>query len=102
MSENEHDISKLPHYVRTVWLTLSTDKETTYDWAVVLGGTNDLNMGQFADEIYEGLQKVWSIPLSTGTKVLALTVPECTCEPVTDDRRDDLNALILAHKAPGL
>jgi len=71
-----------------------------YDWAVILGGTNDLNWKKDAAEIYSSLQKVWSIPLSHGTKVLALTIPECGgCGDLVDERRDVLNELILNHKA---
>lgn len=67
---------------------------------MVLGGTNDLGWGNLADPTYEALQKVWNIPLSHGTKVLALTVPECgACNPSLDERRDALNKHIKDHKA---
>ncbi|TAQ91472.1 Lysophospholipase/Carboxylesterase [Chlorociboria aeruginascens] len=71
-----------------------------FDWAVILGGTNDLNTGREPDETYEALQRVWDIPLSHGSRVLSLTVPECACAPELDAKRDDLNGMILSHKAP--
>ncbi|KUJ11157.1 SGNH hydrolase [Mollisia scopiformis] len=76
------------------------DDSQHYDWAVILGGTNDLNAGRDAPEIYTSLQKVWGIPLSHDTKVLALTVPECGyCEPITNKRKAVLNDNILKHPA---
>lgn len=55
------------------------------------------------DEIWEALQKVWEIPLSNNTKVLALSVPECgVCDPIQTPRRDKLNNYILNHKAKNL
>jgi len=79
---------------------LYTNPKMPYNWAVVLGGTNDLGRDQKADEIFDGLLKVWDIPLQQGTKVLALTVPECgVCSPVLDKRRDKLNNKILEYKA---
>ncbi|KAI0871265.1 GDSL-like Lipase/Acylhydrolase [Hypoxylon argillaceum] len=47
-----------------------------YDWTIILGGTNDLGWGRPVDAIIEGLKRIWDIPLSKGSKVLALTVPE--------------------------
>lgn len=77
-----------------------------YTWAVILGGTNDLGWGHGADEMYEHIQKVWDIPLSHGTKVLALTVPECGAKPMCSqeltDRRDAFNNYILGHEQENL
>ena len=74
-----------------------------YDWAVILGGTNDLNDHRDAPDIYTSLQKVWGIPLKHGTKVLALTVPECGfCEPITNERKLVLNDKVLKHQADNL
>ncbi|KAE8444691.1 hypothetical protein EG329_014348 [Mollisiaceae sp. DMI_Dod_QoI] len=71
-----------------------------YNWAIILGGTNDLDWNRDAPEIYASLQKVWGIPLSHGTKVLAITVPECgDCGPVTDQRTIALNSMIMTHQA---
>lgn len=37
---------------------------------------SDLGWGRPVDAIIEGLKRIWDIPLSKGSKVLALTVPE--------------------------
>ncbi|KAH8786593.1 SGNH hydrolase-type esterase domain-containing protein [Hyaloscypha finlandica] len=76
-----------------------THPHNPYDWAIILGGTNDLSMEYDTKDIYEALQKVWAIPLSHGTKVLALTVPECGFDdsPITV-HGDELNKLIMEHK----
>ncbi|KAH8820419.1 SGNH hydrolase-type esterase domain-containing protein [Xylogone sp. PMI_703] len=80
--------------------SLYENTEVPYNWTVVLGGTNDLNNGFDADEIYSALQIVWKVALDHGSNVLALTVPECgTCPPALDERRDKLNELILQHEA---
>ncbi|RQM05218.1 hypothetical protein DH86_00004242, partial [Scytalidium sp. 3C] len=71
-----------------------------YNWTVVLGGTNDLGHGYEADQIYSALQLVWNVALDHGSNVLALTVPECgSCPPALDLSREQLNRLILHHKA---
>jgi len=77
--------------------------ERAYDWAIILGGTNDLNMGRSAADAWEALKKVYAIPLKNGTKVLALTVPECgNCAQVPDTRRNKLNDMVLKHGAEDL
>ncbi|KAH8676201.1 SGNH hydrolase-type esterase domain-containing protein [Xylariales sp. PMI_506] len=48
----------------------------TYDWTIILGGTNDIGWGYSPDPIFDSLEKLWDIPLSRGGKVLALTIPE--------------------------
>lgn len=71
-----------------------------YDWAIILGGTNDLNQNRVPDDIFPALEKVWDIPLSSNTKVLALTITGCgACAPQVAPRRADLNQRILEHKA---
>ncbi|KAI1819864.1 SGNH hydrolase-type esterase domain-containing protein [Xylaria intraflava] len=47
-----------------------------YDWTIILGGTNDLGWDMPADQLIEALKRAWDIPLSKGSKVLALTIPE--------------------------
>ncbi|KAG4429159.1 hypothetical protein IFR05_015359 [Cadophora sp. M221] len=70
-----------------------------YDWAIVLGGTNDLNQDRVPSDIFPALERVWAIPLSNNTKVLALTVTGCgACAPAVPERRADLNQRILAHR----
>ncbi|KAH6723438.1 SGNH hydrolase-type esterase domain-containing protein [Leptodontidium sp. MPI-SDFR-AT-0119] len=73
--------------------------KTPYDWAVVLGGTNDLNQDRLPSDIFPALERVWAIPLSNNTKVLALTVTGCgACAPAVPERRADLNQRILGHR----
>lgn len=77
------------------------ETETPYDWAIILGGTNDLSLGRGANDIWAGLRKVYDFPLSNNTKVLALTVMENCCG-VPDARRNKLNKAILEYKTENL
>ncbi|CAM1506812.1 Fc.00g064530.m01.CDS01 [Cosmosporella sp. VM-42] len=77
------------------------EKNFFFDWAIILGGTNDLGYGISAAKIYQALQTVWSISISKGSKVLALTVPECESKSERlVQRRDELNLNILTHQEP--
>ncbi|PKS06536.1 hypothetical protein jhhlp_007284 [Lomentospora prolificans] len=63
--------------------------------------SNDIAYCFTATEIYSALKETWAIPLSKGTKVLALTVPECKSKAqFATDTRNNLNKLILRHKEP--
>ncbi|PKY05169.1 SGNH hydrolase [Aspergillus campestris IBT 28561] len=74
--------------------------ERHYDWVIVLGGTNDLGYGYAPERIYPALQDAWNVALTGGSKVLALTIPECAAKNAAlDSKRADLNARILAHEA---
>ncbi|KAJ4290102.1 hypothetical protein N0V88_006608 [Collariella sp. IMI 366227] len=81
------------------------EEEERFDWAVVLGGTNDIGMGFPPEEIFESLKQVWDIALLHKCKVLALTVPECGVKGKIRERidaqRNILNDLIKNHKAEG-
>jgi hypothetical protein len=111
-----HSTSKLIliQYLRclVVWLLRSAqfvvsadpstdeDAQTPYTWAIILGGTNDLVMGTRGNDIWESLKEVYKIPLQAGTKVLALTVPECgDCSATVGAQHNRLNTLIQSHKA---
>ncbi|EAQ89382.1 hypothetical protein CHGG_06001 [Chaetomium globosum CBS 148.51] len=77
--------------------------EKPYDWAIILGGTNDIGMGLPANKIFESLQEVWKVPLSHGCKVLALTVPEAgivapAVRQRIDAKRNLLNKLIKSYQ----
>ncbi|RKF63131.1 GDSL-like lipase/acylhydrolase [Golovinomyces cichoracearum] len=75
----------------------------SYDFAIILGGTNDLCVKMQTVNIWPALQKVWSVPLSHSTKVLAMTVPECgLCDSQFNAERDALNSLILGHETKNL
>ncbi|CZR54169.1 related to esterase [Phialocephala subalpina] len=71
-----------------------------YDYAIILGGTNDLHWNRTVDNIFTSIQKVWNIALTNHTKVLALTVPECgDCGNETDVKTLALNSNIINHVA---
>ena len=56
-----------------------------------------------ADKTFEALQELWKIALSKGSKVLALSVPECAAQiDWLNAARDDLNQRILTYKAPNV
>lgn len=84
---------------------------TSYDWTVVLGGSNDLApLGRAAGgaEVFEALRRVWAVPLSKGGRVLACTVPDAgvgvggeVAERAAGGR-DEVNALIRNHRQEGL
>jgi len=79
---------------------LYNQTEIPYDWAIILGGTNDIATGGNAEDIWQGLKKVYAYPLSHNSKVLALTVPESEGhDDVQRERRDKLNNWILNYKA---
>ncbi|KAH8893847.1 SGNH hydrolase [Thozetella sp. PMI_491] len=78
-------------------------KKQTFDWTIVLGGTNDLAFQNIQpDDVYDELKKVWSVPLLKKSKVLALTVPEAGVGASQRERlgarRNRLNTLIKEHK----
>jgi hypothetical protein len=55
------------------------------------------------NRIFEALKKAWDEPLSRGSKVLALTVPDTQYNkaPLVT-KRNQLNALIMGYKKAGL
>ncbi|KAK3330776.1 SGNH hydrolase-type esterase domain-containing protein [Apodospora peruviana] len=71
-----------------------------YDWAIVLGGTNDIAMGIPGEDVFTELKKVWDMPLRRNVKVLALTVPEAGMgnSPAIIARRKALNDSIKGYK----
>ncbi|KAL8371070.1 hypothetical protein RB595_001091 [Gaeumannomyces hyphopodioides] len=71
----------------------------SYDWTILLGGTNDLAYNRTAEAIFENLSKCWGVAQAHGSKVLVLTVPEVGVEGGAamqriNARRDELNRLI--------
>ncbi|CCU81345.1 GDSL-like lipase/acylhydrolase [Blumeria hordei DH14] len=68
------------------------------DFAVILGGTNDLISNQQTRDIWPVLKNVWEIPLACSSIVLALTIPECgLATPQVNAEREALNSLIRNH-----
>ncbi|KAK3694125.1 SGNH hydrolase-type esterase domain-containing protein [Podospora appendiculata] len=74
-----------------------------FDWAIVLGGTNDLAFNIPPADIFNKLKEVWDVALRKKTKVLALTVPEAGIAgaEALDARRAELNSLVKGYKRKG-
>ncbi|KAM0332289.1 hypothetical protein ACHAQA_002565 [Verticillium albo-atrum] len=69
-----------------------------YDWVIILGGTNDIGYNIAPDTILEALKESYRIALGKGSKVLALTVPECHSKAQrVDDARRAVNDGIMAY-----
>ncbi|KAA8645628.1 hypothetical protein EYZ11_003466 [Aspergillus tanneri] len=72
--------------------------KTSYDWVIILGGTNDLGYGYQCSKIFSALKDAWEVALNAGAHVLALTVPECSAvNKRLDASREELNSKILSH-----
>ncbi|KAK3397559.1 SGNH hydrolase-type esterase domain-containing protein [Sordaria brevicollis] len=76
-----------------------------FDWAIVLGGTNDLGSNIHPEQIFQGLKQIYDLALSRKCKVLALTVPEIELsagktKELLDLRRNELNQMIKTYKKP--
>ncbi|KAF4962671.1 hypothetical protein FSARC_9232 [Fusarium sarcochroum] len=77
-------------------------KKQSYDWTIVLGGTNDLAYGVPTDNIFAALIDIYDVALSRESKVLALTVPECASKAEESTRaRNELNERILNNADTG-
>ncbi|KAH7128007.1 SGNH hydrolase-type esterase domain-containing protein [Dactylonectria estremocensis] len=73
----------------------------SYDWVIILGGTNDLGRLVAVDRVIEALRSYWNKAIRNGSKVLALTVPECKAKPEwLETNRHELNQQILTHSHP--
>ncbi|KAF4988819.1 hypothetical protein FDECE_14911 [Fusarium decemcellulare] len=71
-------------------------KKQSYDWTIILGGTNDIAYGVPADNIFSALLDIYDIVLSRECKLLALTVPECESKGERGIKiRNELNKRIL-------
>ncbi|OIW35662.1 SGNH hydrolase [Coniochaeta ligniaria NRRL 30616] len=74
----------------------------SYDWTIVLGGTNDLAWDTNSEAVFDALKKIWDIPLSHNSKVLALTIPEAGYNGKTreriDAKRNKVNEMIKSYK----
>ncbi|KAG2497736.1 hypothetical protein HYH03_004470 [Edaphochlamys debaryana] len=66
-----------------------------YEWAVVLGGINDLGYGATARRTYGGLKELYGMCHAHGARVLALTCLQTAwTKPGEVDERSKLNDLI--------
>lgn len=64
---------------------------------------SDLGHWKSADVIYSALEDCWNVALSSGAKVLAMTVPECGVRlDKLDTNRDALNSRIRERESENL
>ena len=81
-------------------------KQSTYDWVIILGGTNDLGWGGNADQIFnQGLKLMYDMVLQSTnnkTKLAAMTVFErsrISPSSADDQERQMLNKMISNYVA---
>ncbi|WQF77711.1 Putative SGNH hydrolase-type esterase domain, SGNH hydrolase superfamily [Colletotrichum destructivum] len=75
--------------------------QNTYDWVIVLGGTNDLAYSVPPERIFDSLRRVYDSAVAKGSKVLALTVPERAAKNEgLETLRRQLNNAILSYQSP--
>lgn len=64
---------------------------------------SDIGTARSAQDTFEALEECWDKVLSKGSKLLALTIPECAVQmPWLDESRKELNEMILSHQEPKL
>lgn len=84
-------------------LLVKGEKVQMYDYAVVLGGTNDLGYGLSANDIFAGLLKLYTQLEKAGVKhIFAVTIPSSAHEgrfEMLRPNRAAVNGLIKAHVA---
>ncbi|KAH8676489.1 SGNH hydrolase-type esterase domain-containing protein [Tricladium varicosporioides] len=62
---------------------------------IFLGGTNDLGRGRRPIDIFNDIIDVISTPLSKGSRILLLTIPECAAKNAgLNFRRNELNKML--------
>ncbi|KAG9249652.1 putative GDSL-like lipase/acylhydrolase [Emericellopsis atlantica] len=75
-------------------------EKRTYDWVIMLGGTNDLGSFVSPEDIFQALHDHWHRVLRKGCKILALTIPECGARHERLDRaRKIVNDRIMSYQA---
>jgi lysophospholipase L1-like esterase len=72
-------------------------KERRYPYAIVSGGTNDMNTGISAATAFANLQSCYSALAANGSKVIALTVLPFNASGDHETQRLALNVMILAE-----
>ena len=100
-SSGERVVPRMVNRLRTL-LT----KDASYDWIIVLGGTNDIFDKEPAEKIFkEGLQPIYEMCLNqpgAKIKLAVMTVIEISYDPPTDPddkNRQSLNAMIRDYVA---
>ncbi|KAJ2893092.1 GDSL-like Lipase/Acylhydrolase [Zalerion maritima] len=71
-------------------------RDETYDWVLLLGGTNDLgDRNVTVEEIFTNLEKMHDFCFARGAKVMAMTIPECGAQiSWLNERRNAVNDMI--------
>ena len=75
---------------------ISLVEQKTYDWVLILAGTNDLLMGDSSSEkIADTIVIMHEVAHARGAKSLVITIPEIFCErkdcPDVESRRQEIN-----------
>ncbi|KAJ6445924.1 hypothetical protein O9K51_00689 [Purpureocillium lavendulum] len=99
------DMVSMPPFERRLQMesdqAYSSGDARKYDWVIMLAGRNDLASHHPPQNILSSLRKCWNIPLSQGSKVLALTLPECRFrDQYVEHDWAWLNTSILSHTQP--
>ncbi|KAL2042768.1 hypothetical protein N7G274_004527 [Stereocaulon virgatum] len=89
------------HYTSRMYQAMKDTHPTAYDWTIIQAGGNDLAQNKGSPEqIFDALKEFWEIPLSMGSKVLALTVTEHGNDNAEENaKRQQLNDMVLRHQA---
>ncbi|ROT37337.1 GDSL-like Lipase/Acylhydrolase [Sodiomyces alkalinus F11] len=76
----------------------------TFDWVIILGGTNDIGYGIEPETILSSLEEAFATCLFKGSKVLALTIPETHSKPgnLSARSRKQVNDGIMKQDTHGL
>jgi lysophospholipase L1-like esterase len=97
----EHVVPTMVNRLRSILET-----NTSYDWIIILGGTNDLGSEVLAEKIFkEGLEPMYEMCLNHAKakiKLAAMTVIEISSHPPTgnkDKNRQALNTMIRNYVA---
>ncbi|ROW05733.1 hypothetical protein VMCG_05158 [Cytospora schulzeri] len=75
-----------------------------FDWTIILGATNDIAFSVETEVIFESFKKIWDVPLSHGSKILAITVPRATMDDTNlglVERRNAINKKITEYTKDG-
>lgn len=98
-----------PSIGQSYWAQQSTantpNSLSTYARPCLTHRHSDIAFNIPGDEILSAFKEIWNIPLSHGSKVLALTVPKATIDGRNAslvERRNNLNKMIKDHNADNL
>jgi lysophospholipase L1-like esterase len=75
----------------------------SFDWVILLAGTNDLNYDFPPERIFASLKEAWDTALFNNAQVLAMTLPDTPMWAPNSQKsksKTELNKMILSHQAP--